>query len=123
MTRKPEFDRAAREAAKIADNERRAQVRRLMATLQSDPSNFEPRCLETLGRSGMELFCTSFARHTAPAGSANSNSPAPTHGRRSQGWTAEQRSELGFFSRAIAYGAGGGIAFVCLVPLLRLFSL
>ena len=35
MTRRSEFDRAAREAARIGESERRAQVWRLMAELQS----------------------------------------------------------------------------------------
>lgn len=125
MTRRSEFVRAAREAARIGESERRAQVWRLMAELQSNPSKFDPKRLQSLGRAGLDLFCASIARQevsAGPADDADLEIEADT-GRPPQGWAAERRPELGSLWRAVLSGAGVGAGLVCVPPLLRLFSL
>ncbi len=125
MARRSDFDRAARQAAKIGESARRAQVWRLMAELQSNPSKFDPKRLQRLGRAGLDLFCASIAQQEAPTGSADDdNIEIETgDGRPPQGWAAERRPELGSFWRAVLTGAAFGAGLVCVPPLLRLFSL
>ncbi len=105
MAGKPEeFARAAEQAAKAGEAERRALATTLAAELETNPENFDPKKLIALGRAGVEVFTAVVTTRATSIPAATDEGGSKPRSVAIQGWADLRKPETGFVAQAVLLG-------------------